>query len=412
MSEKIPRTRITYNKEPLAIYDDQQALDSYLWTNGFKFRITHSEKGIICKILHEEITPEHMMTNTYRQCVSVKCHNELAEKMCSYEIKQSQCLLDSKFYLFIPRNVVHLNKYPTSVDVYPGLHCFYELEITRIVKERPCSATNIYIILSNNQKNNSMNYPAIAVPDVDQINNYLKRSREKVLSEIKEEIAQVDSFVKANQYDKLINPDKPFCFGSKMGDGSETNHLRVGISTIKLLKNIYQVSLDHEYMYHIDTTYKLTKNGFPFIVFGYTDKSGHFFVIAFMLISHEEAVDFEWFYLSLKDIYKISLNIDFSPKYIMQDASKSEAKAATNVFKDVNIIMCYFHVILNCKKQDKWDLVKKKDIKKLYLSMNEEEFLKIKEYIFKKWIESGDIEFKNYFENQWINGFFNKLFNK
>jgi hypothetical protein len=94
-----------------------------------------------------------------------------------------------------------------------------------------------------------------------------------------------------------------------MGDGSDDNHLRIGISTITLLKNILRISADYDYMFHIDTTYKLTKNGFPFLVFGLTDKSGHFFVLAFMLISHEETVDFEWFYNSLKVLYRETLNL-------------------------------------------------------------------------------------------------------
>ena len=34
----------------------------------------------------------------------------------------------------------------------------------------------------------------------------------------------------------------------------------------------------------------------------------------------------------------------------MQDGSKSESGALNNIFENVTFLMCYFHVIENCKK--------------------------------------------------------------
>jgi hypothetical protein len=194
MTEKI-RKRITYKKEPFLILANEVEMDNHWWQSGFKFRITHSDKPSSCKILHDDLLPEHQMSTTYRQCVSNRCHDESSTLLCPYKIKQVKCCLDMKYYLYIPTICDHLDLYSSRLDILSGIHCFFENEILRIFKERACSGTNIYIILKNNQKNETMKYPSIPIPDPDQINNFIKRHKKKVQVEMKEEIAQVITFI-------------------------------------------------------------------------------------------------------------------------------------------------------------------------------------------------------------------------
>jgi hypothetical protein len=154
----------------------------------------------------------------------------------------------------------------------------------------------------------------------------------------------------------------------------------------------------------------LTKNGFPLIVFGLSDISGQLFPIAFMIVSHEETSDFSCFYSELNKLYQNIHGVSLSPDYILQDASRAEANGALAVFPSVKIRMCFFHVISNCKKREK--LVDNfpqvaGEIKKMMLAYDYDEFSRIKNDIFAQWDTRGLHQFKEYFENQWVNGFFN-----
>lgn len=75
----------------------------------------------------------------------------------------------------------------------------------------------------------------------------------------------------------------------------------------------------------------MTDLNYTVVCFGRTDVSRRYHPICFMLTSHEEADDYEYFY---KSIYNLALmyGIVFEPAYMMQDASLSEAAALKIVF--------------------------------------------------------------------------------
>ena len=117
------------------------------------------------------------------------------------------------------------------------------------------------------------------------------------------------------------------------------------MSSLRLLEYLES---SYDGCFHLDATYKLIKNGFALIVFGKTDSRHKFYSIAFGISSHEQEEDYSYFYSGL-DICK-SVNINFSPKYKMQDACLASYNAALSLFPEVKILMCYFHVRLNCRK--------------------------------------------------------------
>ena len=81
----------------------------------------------------------------------------------------------------------------------------------------------------------------------------------------------------------------------------------------------------------------------------------------------------------------------------MQDGSKSESRALNKVFDQVTILMCYFHVIENCKKH----LVKQQhetmlsDVKYLHESTHLEEFNERKYRVIYKWNIEGLVNIIN-----------------
>jgi hypothetical protein len=66
----------------------------------------------------------------------------------------------------------------------------------------------------------------------------------------------------------------------------------------------------------------LTSHGYPLVIFGITDIQGKFHPVVFMLTSHEKRIDFHHLYSGLVKIAE-ELEINFDPKFIMQDACKA-----------------------------------------------------------------------------------------
>ena len=113
------------------------------------------------------------------------------------------------------------------------------------------------------------------------------------------------------------------------------------MSSKRLMEN-----LQHNGINHIDGTYRITIYGFPLIVYGVSDQAGRFHPAAYMLSSHEQEQDFEYFYDSLSDLAHL-LNVEFDPDFIMQDAQQSSYNIAHAMFPEVIFLMCYFHVKKN-----------------------------------------------------------------
>ena len=100
-------------------------------------------------------------------------------------------------------------------------------------------------------------------------------------------------------------------------------------------------------MFHIDSTYKIVKYGYPLIVFGTTNMKRKFYPIAFMLTSHEQRIDFDYFWNQLFSVCIIlKINIDVI-KYICIDADSAMANSIKLNLPDCTIIMCWYHLRAN-----------------------------------------------------------------
>ena len=69
-----------------------------------------------------------------------------------------------------------------------------------------------------------------------------------------------------------------------------------------------------------------------------------------MIINKECEQDFIHFYSSLIKFCKDQFNFVYEPRYIMQDHNQASFNAAKHVFPKAKILMCYFHVKLNVRK--------------------------------------------------------------
>jgi hypothetical protein len=135
----------------------------------------------------------------------------------------------------------------------------------------------------------------------------------------------------------LFKKDEPI-----VGSGVKSP-VYINMTSKKLLRNI-----EYDGIHHIDGTYKITHFGYPLLVYGVSDRCGHFHPVCFSIVSGETTDDFKHFYQGLINICE-QLKLNFKPELLMQDAQKAARAAVLEYFKDVKILMCYFHVKKNVK---------------------------------------------------------------
>jgi hypothetical protein len=191
-----------------------------------------------------------------------------------------------------------------------------------------------------------------------------------------------------------------------LGDGSDEKHLHICMTSRKLMSNI-----ESKGVHHIDGTYRITIYGFPLIVYGVSDQCGVFHPIAYMITSHEKEEDFEHFYKGLIECAE-SLDLEYDPEFIMQDAQAASRSAVLKLFPNVNILMCYFHVKKNVKEncrhlmeKNEYDKLQE-DLHQIHMSTSAEEYKENKKK-FKKKYETQHKGVYDYcltwFEGNWSN---------
>jgi hypothetical protein len=154
---------------------------------------------------------------------------------------------------------------------------------------------DICVTITGNQVNGGL-FKGIHVPNVHQISRQVAKIRNPNTNTQINEFDNVEAKLNSLQFElnKFYDPNEAFCNGVKLGEGSDADHFIVNFTSLKLLQTISQsnTSVTLKSIYHLDGTYKITKNRFPVIVIGRSDHNGTFFPISVSLVSHEPAVDF------------------------------------------------------------------------------------------------------------------------
>ncbi len=166
----------------------------------------------------------------------------------------------------------------------------------------------------------------------------------------------------------------------------------------------------HNRTAHLDCTYKIMTTNYNLLIFGVTDIQGKFHPVAFMIINKECEEDFIHFYSSLIKFCKDEFNFVYEPRYIMQDHNQASFNAAKHVFPKAKILMCYFHVKLNVRKNLKSKLGKtyeefEKDLTYLHYSSSESIYQqRLNEFRVKYEAHEEEMSYMN---KVWFNSVFN-----
>ena len=99
-------------------------------------------------------------------------------------------------------------------------------------------------------------------------------------------------------------------------------------------------------MFHLDCTYNIVKYGFPVLVFGWTDLRRKFYPICYFITSHEQEIDFTFFWKSIIELMSLlKINLIQVINYICIDADRASANSIQDNLENSKLIMCWYHLV-------------------------------------------------------------------
>ena len=200
----------------------------------------------------------------------------------------------------------------------------------------------------------------------------------------------------------------------RVGSGHENSHFNVSFTSKALLSNVLNAQQFNDsgkwpMTLAMDVTFKTNLFGFYFGVMGVIDSMRHFFLGALTVMSHKSTDDYVTMVGDFKNICHTVGGFNLSPFYCMLDGEAAIHQALSQLFTSVNkILMCYFHVIKNCKEHLKGipaELRKSvlRKIRGLHMSRNAFEF-QLRLAAFSNFLVQHNLqEFLDYFVATWIN---------
>ncbi|XP_043197811.1 uncharacterized protein LOC122368178 isoform X2 [Amphibalanus amphitrite] len=158
---------------------------------------------------------------------------------------------------------------------------------------------------------------------------------------------------------------------------------------------------------HTDATYKLTWQGFPAIVASVSDADRHVTPVAFAVSSGETKDDYEMVLRAMKQAIEAVSGEPFEPRVIVADAAEAITLAVEAVFPRALRRVCWFHVRKNVESYLRRQSAMKKacleDISVLQLAQSEEEFSRASVAMLAKWERQWpESDFRKHFQKQWL----------
>ncbi|EGZ16321.1 hypothetical protein PHYSODRAFT_451510, partial [Phytophthora sojae] len=160
---------------------------------------------------------------------------------------------------------------------------------------------------------------------------------------------------------------------SQLGDGSKEYPLRVGMTCLRLVRDYVSVRnrSDCTTMFHLDSTHSMVINGYLVFAFGYSDRGGYFYLLAYFCTSQKCAVDIGWCIRCIKRVCMDVCGVEFTPQFVMMDADKAQFNACTTELQLSTVLMCWFHVLQNV-----WESANEKgvgidDIRTIFAEMHD-----------------------------------------
>ena len=232
-----------------------------------------------------------------------------------------------------------------------------------------------------------------------QVDNYLKRAREKERGP--PSVTYHDITVWCDRRSATPSDEHEVYVLKHLVDAS-LGRVCVVLST-KALQCVGQKSK----VVNTDATYKLMFQGFPAIVAGVSDADRQITPVVFAIVSGETKDDYEVVLRAMKEGIQTVCGEAFEPRVVVADAAEAISLAVEAVFPGASRRVCWFHVRKNVESYLRKDTAMKKeclkDISALQLAENTEQFQQASAAMLVKWErEWPDSEFPAYFRRQWL----------
>ena len=258
------------------------------------------------------------------------------------------------------------------------------------------------------------------LPPVSKVTNFLNHQRNT--SSTHHDLSAFERQLNEKVFANAVERYDAFIYGSSIqedgtvnvGSGHENSHVNISFTSRALLDNVnnaQQLNNTSQWpmTFAIDFTFKTNLLGFYFGVMGVIDCMRHFFLGALTVISHKTTQDYVRCIGDFKDICQTVGGFTLAPFYCMLDGEAAIHQALSQLFDNVNkILMCYFHVIKNCKEHLKGippELRKSilRKIRGLHMSRNAVEF-QVRLAAFSNYLLEHNLHnFLDYFVTTWVN---------
>lgn len=197
------------------------------------------------------------------------------------------------------------------------------------------------------------------------------------------------------------NVDEAFVFGIESSSFEEDLSFRFAFSTPRLLD-----ILSHQKTICIDATYKLNWLGYPLMVLGTVDRTKRFHPFVYACCSHERTHDYQFIFDSVKVAIQEHFKRKFEPEKLIADGADQIRNAFYRSYESAELdVMCYAHVIRNCRKRPFTSKNNKQlmldDVRQMQLAPNTASFNMMTRLFCEKW-QSIEADFVAYFRKEWL----------
>ena len=262
-------------------------------------------------------------------------------------------------------------------------------------------------------------YTESELPPVKQVQNFLNYQRNT--NSTHHDVSSFEKQLETHTVRDARENHTAFVFGSsvledgsvKIGSGHENSHFNVSFTSRSLLANVKKAqemndSGKWKMTLAIDFTFKTNLLGYYFGVMGVIDAMRHFFVGGLSLLSHKTTEDYTTTISDFKEVCRTQGGFTLDPFYCMLDGEAAIRNALEHFFGNVSkILMCFFHVMKNCKEHLKGVPVELKNrilrkIRGLHMSTSAFEFqLRLADFL--TFLATNNLQnFADYFVATWV----------
>lgn len=233
-------------------------------------------------------------------------------------------------------------------------------------------------------------------PQVKHVKTLLKKFRDRQVPPV---VKLGDLSDWCNQNEEFME-NEAFIIKYECSSIDEDPSFRFACSTPLLLKTLMTQNT-----ICIDATYELNWLGFPLMVLGTVYRTKRFHPLVYACCSHERTIDYQIIFSCVKEAIKRHFDVEFEPEILIADTADPIRNAYYAAFDSVLDVMCYAHVIRNCRKRPFTSKHSKAllldDIAKMQLAPNRETFEMMSKLFCEKW-SSVEPDFVAYFQKEWL----------